>query len=222
MSQSKLLYAQNITIDLFHTVEKKGLIRADKSEAQLSQEICQLAFNEFGITDHWHKKIVRTGRNTLCKYSDDPPDALIQKDDIVILDFGPIVNGYEADIGRTYIIGADQKKIKIKSDVEKAWLETRDWYRGHGSLRASDLFQYAVDKANEYGYRFGGDIAGHIVGKYPHEQPADPQSPELDIHPLNHNDLFLPDANGRQRHWILELLFLDKINGFGAYFEELL
>lgn len=45
---------------------------------------------------------------------------------------------------------------------------------------------------------------------------------ELDIHPENHNDLFLPDANGDKRHWILELLFVDKENQIRGYFEQLL
>lgn len=222
MNQTKLLYAQNIAVDLFHTVEKCGLIKAGKSESQLSHEICHIASVEFGIDHHWHKKIVRAGTNTLCKYTDNPPDVVIHANDMVILDFGPIVNGYEADLGRTYVVGAHPGKIKMKADVEKAWYETQEWYRSHHSLRGSELFQFAVEKANDYGYTLGGDIAGHIVGKYPHEQPADPRSPELDIHPENHNDLFLPGFDGKQRHWILELLFIDKVNGFGAYFEQLL
>ena len=61
-----------------------------------------------------------------------------------------------------------------------------------------------------------------IVGKFPHEQPVDPKSLELDIHPENHNDMFLLDANGDKRHWILELQFIDKEKGIGGYFEQLL
>jgi hypothetical protein len=39
-----------------------------------------------------------------------------------------------------------------------------------------------LKKQKKYGWEFGGEIAGHIVGKYPHEQPEDPQSLELDVH----------------------------------------
>ena len=45
---------------------------------------------------------------------------------------------------------------------------------------------------------------------------------ELDIHPENHNDMFILDTNGNKRHWILELLFIDKENQIGGYFEQLL
>ena len=84
------------------------------------------------------------------------------------------------------------------------------------------MFQYATEIAEEFGWEFGGQIAGHIVGKYPHEQPEDPKSLELDIHPDNHDDIFLRDTDGNERHWILELQFIDKENEIGGYFEQLL
>ena len=222
MTKLKLDAAEKITLELFDAVEKSNLIIAGKSEAQLSLEVCILASKKLGIENHWHKKIVRAGKNTLCIYPDNPPDEIIQDDDIVILDFGPIVDGYEADVGRTYLIGSNAGKLKIKNDVEKAWYETQHWYNKQTSLKSSDLFQYVVDKAGDYGYTFGGEIAGHIVGKFPHEQPSDPKSLALDIHPENHTDIFLPAANGDKRHWILELLFIDKENEIGGYFEQLL
>jgi len=222
MTEIKLLNAQKVTIRLFEAVEKNNLIIAGKSESQLSSEIVNLALEKFGIQEHWHKKIVRAGINTLATYNENPPDIIIQEDDIVILDFGPIVDGYEADLGRTYVIGNNIRKSKIKNDVEKAWHETRAWYSKQTYLKSSDLFQYVVEKANTYGYTFGGEIAGHIVGKFPHEQPLDPRILELDIHPQNHNDMFLLDAKGDARQWILELLFIDIENKIGGYFEQLL
>jgi Xaa-Pro aminopeptidase len=222
MTKLKLHQAEKTTFEIFKAVEKSNLIIAGKSEAQLSQEVCELAAKKFGITDHWHKKIVRAGKNTLCIYPDNPPDTIIQADDIIILDFGPIVEGYEADLGRTYVLGNNAAKLKIKQDVEKAWYQIRDWYHTKTFLKSSELFQYAVEQAKAYGYIFGGEIAGHIVGKFPHEQPLDPKSLELDIHPKNDNDMFLLDVNGDNRHWILELLFIDTKNEVGGYFEQLL
>jgi methionine aminopeptidase len=165
---------------------------------------------------------VRSGKNTLAIYPDNPPDRIINRDDIVFIDLGPIVEGYEADIGRTYVLGNNSGKLKLRNDVETAWYDIQEWYQQQSTLKASDLFQYAVEKAAEFGWEFGGEIAGHIVGKYPHEQPSDPQSLELDIHPENHNNVFLLDANGNKRHWILELQFIDRENEIGAYFEQLL
>lgn len=222
MTKEKLLNAQYISVQFFQAIEKNNLITAGKSEEQLNAEVCDLALHRFGIQEHWHKKIVRAGKNTLARYPDNPQNRAIEQDDILFIDLGPIVDGYEADIGRTYVLGNDARKLKLQRDVEAAWYDIQEWYQQQTTLKASALFQYAVDKAAELGWEFGGDIAGHIVGKYPHEQPPDPQSLELDIHPENHNDMFLPDANGHKRHWILELQFIDRENEIGGYFEQLL
>jgi Xaa-Pro aminopeptidase len=222
MTREKLINAQSISIQFFKAIEENNLIIAGKSEEQLNLEVCDLALKRFGIEKHWHKKIVRSGKNTLAIYPDNPPNRIIDKDDILFIDLGPIVEGYEADIGRTYVLGNNSQKLKLKKDVEKAWYEIKEWYQKQTILKASELYQYASKKAKEFGWEFGGEIAGHIVGKFPHEQPADPQSLELDIHPENHNDMFLTDAYGNQRHWILELQFIDKENKIGGYFEQLL
>lgn len=222
MERKKLIHAQDVSLQFFHAIEENNLIAPGKTEEQLNFEVCDLALSEFGIEQHWHKKIVRTGKNTLAIYPDNPPNRMIDKDDILFIDLGPIVKGYEADIGRTYVLGGNPRKLKLKHDVEQAWYEIQEWYEQHTTLPASALFQYAVDKAKEYGWEFGGEIAGHIVGEFPHEQPLDRRSVELDIHPDNHNDMFLLDAFGNKRHWILELQFVDKKGEIGAYFEQLL
>jgi len=137
MSKTKLLNAQTIAIELFNTVEKNNLIVAGKSEAQLALEVSDLALKKFGIANHWHKKIVRAGVNTLATYSENPADKIIQEDDILFLDFGPIVEGYEADLGRTYVMGNNATKLKLKNDVEKAWYEIQSWFQMQTKLKAS-------------------------------------------------------------------------------------
>jgi len=222
MTTEKLLNAQYISVQLFKAIEESDLIVAGKSEEQLTADVCDLALKRFGIEKHWHKKIVRSGKNTLAIYPDNPPNRIIDKNDILFIDLGPIVEGYEADIGRTYVLGQDPRKMRLKDDVEEAWYQIQEWYQKQTTLKASDLFRYALEKAEEFGWEFGGEIAGHIVGQYPHEQPPDPKSMELDIHPANHNDMFLRDADGNKRNWILELQFIDRDNEMGGYFEQLL
>lgn len=222
MTRERLIHAQNISIQCFKAIEESNLIIAGKTEEQLNAEVCDLALKRFGIEKHWHKKIVRSGKNTLATYPDNPLNRIIEKDDILFIDLGPIVEGYEADIGRTFVLGDNPRKIQLKKDVEAAWYEIQLWYQNQTAVKASALFKYASKMAKALGWEFGGEIAGHIVGKFPHEQPADPKSLELDVHPLNHNDMFLLDASGNKRHWILELQFIDKEYEIGGYFEQLL
>jgi hypothetical protein len=222
MTKTKLDYSEKIASELFKLVERNNLIVAGKSEQQLNDEVVKLAKEKFGIEQHWHKRIVRCGANTTAIYSDNPPNLTIQRDDLVILDFGLVVDGWESDYARTYVLGDDPGKLKLKNDVEKAWEETRAWVKQQTTLKASDLFAYTREKSKQYGWTSVGEIAGHIVGKFPHEQPTHPKSLELDVHPDNANDMFLLDANGNKRHWILEMHFIDKVNRRGAYFEQLL
>lgn len=221
-TRQKLVLAEQKAKDLFNAVEQRGLITPGKSEQQLSDEIVQIAKDDFGIQDHWHKKIVRAGINTLQPFIANPHDVIIQNDDIVFFDFHPIVEGWEADLGRTYVIGNDPRKLKIKKVIEAAWHEANAWYFKQTKLTGAEYFKYVTDLTARYGYEFGNAIAGHIVGKYPHEQPDDPNDPCLDVHPDNHTDIFQLDKNGNKRHWILELQFIDRKNNFGAFFEQLL
>lgn len=218
----KMILAELKAKELFRTVEEKGMIVPGKSESQLIEEVVQLAHSNFGIMQYWHKKIVRAGINTLSPFNGNPPDRVIEKDDIVILDLGPIFEGHEADLGRTYVIGNNPLKLKIKRDTETAWQEARDWYFGQSSLTGAEFFNYVTGLAKQYGYEYGNEIAGHITGPFPHEQPDDPADLCLDIHPDNHKSILLPDKDGHARHWILEIHFVDRINNIGGFFEQLL
>ena len=113
-AKQNLVIAEQKAKKLFNVVEQQGLIIPGKSEIELAGEIIALAKDQFGIETFWHKKIVRAGANTLHPYSGNPPDLVIQNDEIVFLDFGPIFNGWEADLGRTYVIGNNPLKLKLK------------------------------------------------------------------------------------------------------------
>jgi Xaa-Pro aminopeptidase len=218
----QLFLSEQKAKQLFKTIEERGLIVSGKSEKLLSDEIVQIAREDFGTETHWGKKIVRTGINTLQPYVADPPDLVIQDGDILFFDFHPVFEGWEADLGRTYVLGNDPLKHKIKKDIEQAWHEGNAWYFKQTKLTGAEFFKYAVDLAGRYGYEFGNAIAGHILGKFPHEQPDDPNDLCLDVHPDNHTDILQLDKNGNKRHWILELHFVDRKNQIGAFFEQLL
>jgi Xaa-Pro dipeptidase len=219
--RAKLIEAEQKALQLFKTIEDRGLIASGKSEKQLNTEIYDLAFELFGIEKYWHKRIVRAGKNTLLPYDENPPDLILQKDDILFLDFGPVFEDWEADFGRTYVIGNDPRKHKLKKDIEQAWHEAKDWFAEQTKLTGAEFWQYIIDLAIKYGYTYGGQLGGHLIGHFPHEK-LEPKNYGLYVHPENHNDMFLPDANGNKRHWILEIHFIDKEKQIGGFFEQLL
>jgi Xaa-Pro aminopeptidase len=220
-AKQQLILAEQRAKDLFSAVEDRGLIVPGKSERELKEEIVSLADSSFGIAKYWHKKIVRTGANTLHAYNGNPSDRIIQRDDILFLDFGPVVEGWEADLGRTYVIGNDPLKLKLKRDIETAWQEAKAWHAEQSSLTGAAYFTYMTDLAKRYGWEYGGEIAGHIVGPFPHEQLGLGDL-GLDIHPDNHRDILQRDPQGNVRHWILEIHFVDRVNNIGGFFEQLL
>ena len=220
-TKAKLEEAEAKANQLFQKIEERGIIAPFKTEKEINTEIFNLASELFGIEKYWHKRIVRAGENTLKPYAENPPDLIVQEDDILFLDFGPIFEDWEADFGRTYILGNDPFKLKMKNDIEKAWYETKEWFDKQTALTGSEFFNYAVETAKRYGWTFGGSIAGHLIGHFPHER-LEPENYGLYVHKDNHNDMFLLDANGNKRHWILEIHFVDTEKKIGGFFEQLL
>lgn len=220
-AKSKLIEAEEIARQLFHTIEARQFIQPGKSEKELNEEIYKLADEQYGIKKYWHKRIVRSGINTLVPYKENPPDLVLQIDDILFLDFGPILEEWEADFGRTFVIGNDPHKHKLKQDIELAWHEAKNWFHEHTALTGAAYWHYIVDLAAKCGYHYGGQLAGHLIGHFPHER-LNPNDYGLYVHPENLNDMFLPDANGNKREWILEIHFVDKDRQIGGFFEQLL
>ncbi len=217
----KLIEAEKKADDLFLEIKHRNLITTGKSERDLNNEIFSLADELFGIKKYWHKRIVRSGPNTLAPYDENPPDLIIKEDDILFLDFGPIFEDWEADLGRTYVIGTDPVKHKLRDDIIAAWHEIRDWFFTQTELTCAQLYNYSVAVAKRNGWEYGSEIAGHLIGKFPHER-LEPGDYNLYIHPENHNSMFTPDAFGNKRHWILELHFVDREKQIGSFFEQLL
>jgi Xaa-Pro aminopeptidase len=218
---AELLQAQAKAEELFRAIEERGLVRAGIAESVLNGEIYELAREMFGITTYWHKRIVRAGRNTLLPYAENPPDLTIQADDILFLDFGPVFEAWEADFGRTFVLGGDPRKRKMQTDVGAVFAEGKKYFEQHPEITASELFGYVRSRGEALGWEFGGPMAGHLIGQFPHERiPGDKIS--LYIHPESHLRMRMLDEKGEKRHWILEIHFVDREREMGGFFEELL
>ena len=217
----ELLAAQSRAQALFHEVEDRRLIRPGITEGQLNAEIYALAQEMYGITTYWHKRIVRAGENTLLPYAENPPDRTIGDDEILFLDLGPVFEAWEADFGRTFVLGSDPLKIKLRNDVAQAFREGKKYFQETNDITSSELFTYAQSLATRFGWEFGGPIAGHLIGQFPHERIAGDKV-TLYVHPESHLHMRSLNENGQQRHWILEIHFVDRERRIGGFFEELL
>jgi Xaa-Pro aminopeptidase len=216
-----LLESQNKAQALFDAVVARGLIQAGKLESELTAEIHALARSEFGLRRHWHRRIVRSGPNTLLTYHDDPADRRMTADDIVYLDFGPVFDDWEADFGRTYALGSDPVKHRLIADLGIAFRLGKELFERTPALTAGELYDHVCTLATSAGWEFGASTAGHLIGHFPHERsPGDPR--KFSIRHGNGVALRELDADGRLRHWILEIHFVDRARQIGGFLEQLL
>jgi Metallopeptidase family M24 len=120
------------------------MIRPGVGEQELSGDIHELAAEMFGVTRHWHRRIVRAGENTLQPFQERPPDRVIADNDIVFLDLGPIFEDWEADFGRTFVLSDDPDKKAVRDALPRVWQAGRDYFDNHPDVTGAELFDFVL------------------------------------------------------------------------------
>lgn len=217
----RLIEAEGRALALLDAIEAAGFVKPGRSESEVDADLAALAEAEFGIERHWHKRLVRAGPNTLCVFSDAPDERTIGADDTVYLDLGPVFGEWEADVGRTFAVGADPAKNALVAALPEIFEEVRAHALATPDVTGAALYAFACAAAEKRGYLFGGKIAGHTIGEFPHlTWPGDRDHSR--INPDNPTRLSDPDHLGRTRYWILEVHLVAPDRSFGGFYERLL
>lgn len=216
-----LLEAQAKARTLFQAIDERGLIRSGVTEKHVSDEIRDLAADLLGVERHWHKRVIRSGPNAMQPFSGKAPDRMVEDDDIVYVDLGPIFEKWEADFGRTFVIGTDPAKLALRDALPELFVAGRVHFEQTPDITGEQLWDFMLAAAAGRGYEWGGTIAGHIVGEFPHEG-ADGDADQSRICPRNQRPLRGVDRSGRVAHWILEVHLVDRELEIGGFYEELL
>jgi Xaa-Pro aminopeptidase len=214
-------HAQQNAAAPFAASEYAGIVAPGVTEREASDAIKALAAERLGVEKHWHKRVVRAGVNALQPYHSNPPDRALAEDDIVYLDLGPVFDEWEADFGRTYVLGDDPDKHRLRDTLPLVWNAGRDYFDATADLTGSQLYAFMLDQAASHGYEWGGTIAGHLVGDFPHED-AEGDKDYSRIAPANDRPLRGVDGAGNPTHWILEVHLVDRQLEIGGFYEELL
>ena len=218
---ARLLDAQQKAARLFEAVGRAGILRAGVSDSVASDAVRDLAAERFGVERHWHKRIVRSGPNTLRPYHESPPDRVMTDDDIVFADFGPIFAGWEADFGRTWVLGTDPVKLRLRDDLAEVFAAGKQFFADRPELTAAELYAQVQCLSADRGWTFGNYHCGHLVGEFPHENFDGERVTSL-IAGANALPPRRPDPAGRIAHWILEVHLVDPQRQIGGFYEELL
>lgn len=215
-----LIRAERNAFDLVRIIEDRGVIRSGRTEREIEQEILSIATNEFGIEQHWHKRIVRAGVNTLAIFAENPPVLTVKDDDIVFIDLGPVFDNWEADVGKSFVVGSNPDKVALVAELERQFDLVEDHLAANPHISGADLYRYACDAASAAGFKFGGQIAGHIVAEFPHARlPGSRQAHHISLeNPCALSDL---DPLGNKRYWIIEIHLVAPDGKFGGFYERL-
>ncbi len=160
--------AQEISDEAFNNV--LSFVKPGITEKELKSEL-EYNMSKLGSEKPSFDTIVLFGKNTSRPHGE-PSDAILQKNDIILIDFGSTYQGYCSDTTRTFFIGdPSSEMIKAYNDVLYAHKLARDNIKP--DLRAEDADKYARDYLYDNGYKglFGHSL-GHGVGLDIHELPT--------------------------------------------------
>lgn len=102
-----------------------------------------------------------------------PSSRVLQEGDIISVDCGAILNGYQGDAARTFAVG------KISNEAQKLIDVTREsFFKGVEKAvvgnRLTDISAAIQSHAESFGYSVVRDFVGHGIGKNMHEDPEVP------------------------------------------------
>lgn len=140
------------------------------SEICLARRLEQL-FGEAGAEDRAFRTIVGSGPNSAIPHHGSGP-RLLEVGDLVVVDAGAMVEGYCADMTRTYVVAREPTHLQqtLHAAVLAAQSAAREAYQPGADLVALDTI--ARDTVKEAGYegRFTHGL-GHGLGLDIHEAP---------------------------------------------------
>lgn len=145
---------------------------------------------------------------------------MIEDDDILFVDLGPVFEAWGTDIGRTFVLGDNAGKKRIRDALQPLWSKVKTYFEKNKDITGERLYEFAKKQAEELGYNFGAH-AGHLIGDFPYERIP---KAKITFYITIGNDKPLRslDKDGKERHWILEIHLIDKENQIGRFFKQLL
>ncbi len=125
---------------------------------------------QFGADEFSFPTLLSSGSRTFLPHSA-PTDKIIEKGDLVLMDFGIVLNGYCSDTTRAVVMGsADERQKQMYELVLKAQKNALENIKAGITARQADAYARDVITAvlNEGCFDYG---LGHGIGMKVHEKP---------------------------------------------------
>lgn len=148
----------------------KPQIRPGVTERELASELVLQLLRSGSDPEFPFSPIVSGGPNSANPHAS-PTDRPLQRGDLLVIDWGAIVNGYVSDLTRTFAIGEVEEEYRlIATLVEQANAAGRQAARPGVAAQTVDQAARAVIQAGGYGVYFT-HRTGHGLGMEGHEAP---------------------------------------------------
>lgn len=164
---AKIKKAVSITDNVF--TEMLSLLRPGIAELDIAAEISYRQ-RKHGAEADAFETIVASGERSALPHGR-ATSKIIQKGDVVTLDFGCVFEGYHSDLTRTVVVGKPSSEAKkIYSIVHDAQQRAIDATKS--GMKAKDLDSIARKYIKEQGYdKYYRHSLGHGIGLQIHEAP---------------------------------------------------
>ena len=166
--QEALARACAITAEAFEILA--GEIRVGATELSIARRLEQV-FGELGAEDRAFETIVGSGPHSAIPHHQ-PGSRHLAAGDLVVIDAGARVDGYHADMTRTFLVAAEPEEwqAEIHTVVERAQARATSAYRPGAEARSVDAAARRPIEEAGLGDRFTHGL-GHGVGLVIHEAP---------------------------------------------------
>jgi methionyl aminopeptidase len=174
-----------------------------------AKEIARSTLASLGMRRGWHHIIVRCGSNTTKDFmARSEPGVILQENDIFFVDIGPVYGEFEGDAGDTFVLGDNPLHLKAKKDVREIWEIVRTKWLAE-QITGAELYEFAINTTEEFGWKLNMDLSGHRLSEYPHSAHYDGPLAEVGFKP-------------KPNLWVLEIAIAHPDKTFGAFYEDLL
>lgn len=145
-------------------------VRVGQTELEIASRL-EAALRRRGSEWHPFQTIVASGPRAALPHARSSPRA-VQAGELLLLDFGAMVDGYSADLTRTVVVGApaDSRQRLVYELVQEAQRRARENVRAGMSGREADALARDVIAERGFGESFGHSL-GHGLGLEVHEAP---------------------------------------------------
>jgi Xaa-Pro aminopeptidase len=159
--------AAQIADQAYEELAERGL--DGRTEKEIAADL-EVRMRELGAEDRSFPAIVASGAHGALPHAE-PRDIPVERDTLMIVDMGCVVDGYCSDCTRTFATGSlSDEASEIYELVSRAQLAALDAVRAGAECRAVDSVSREIIGDAGHGEHYGHGI-GHGVGLEVHEGP---------------------------------------------------